>query len=529
MVKVDELVIDVRAIVDKAIADLNRVKNVVNDVIKQQDEIARRTRRTIDHKPTVSGAAGRVISQITGKIGGGIGQVGTQIAGLATAAGPLGLVVAGITAIVTVLKLIHDKIEKMFNVLKEASPAFKGTKDLVEKTWLLAMKPLADFISILMRPYIIMAMQYLRAQLPKMYEALKASGGQITPEVMNIWQGTMAGLGSIFQQMMNLIQPFAAQMEGFLTGIGTVFNNWLTGISDWFNGLLAGIGQVFSPMPDSLANWIMDSIKKNSSYLEKIPKNVVDKFFEWIAVNPQNFINLPTDVQQKMLDWLSSGGWENLPLDVALKLLEWLTKYGVGITDFPKRVGDQLFTQVVSTAKDIQSGVTNSFDIISTQISVLAPSIKATVYNAFIDIVNSLISVYNSIVNKIRSMPIIGHLAPKTQALLPYMTIQTELQQEIDKILGFSVQDLINKWNAEHAMQFGGTIPETGLFLLHKGEKVVPTSKPSEMAKSEISKVTIFKPNYEFSGKINKEVDIDSMIRRSHRIAELDLRRRGLI
>ena len=61
-------------------------------------------------------------------------------------------------------------------------------------------------------------------------------------------------------------------------------------------------------------------------------------------------------------------------------------------------------------------------------------------------------------------------------------------------------------------------VPETGLALLHKGEKVVPAGRS-------IGRTTILKPTFNFNGPINKDIDVDSLMKRASRRVELDLRR----
>ena len=61
-------------------------------------------------------------------------------------------------------------------------------------------------------------------------------------------------------------------------------------------------------------------------------------------------------------------------------------------------------------------------------------------------------------------------------------------------------------------------VPETGLAMLHRGEEVIPANRAR-------SKTTIFKPNFNFSGSISSELDIDSLMRRASRQAEINLKR----
>ncbi len=62
-------------------------------------------------------------------------------------------------------------------------------------------------------------------------------------------------------------------------------------------------------------------------------------------------------------------------------------------------------------------------------------------------------------------------------------------------------------------------VPETGLYKLHRGEKVTPATRQGG------GKTIIFKPTFSFPGAtIKKDIDIDSMMRRASRQAEINLR-----
>jgi len=59
-------------------------------------------------------------------------------------------------------------------------------------------------------------------------------------------------------------------------------------------------------------------------------------------------------------------------------------------------------------------------------------------------------------------------------------------------------------------------VPKTGLYKLHRGEEVTPKST---------GRTRIFKPTFNFLGNMVADIDIDSMMRRASREAEINLRR----
>ena len=69
-------------------------------------------------------------------------------------------------------------------------------------------------------------------------------------------------------------------------------------------------------------------------------------------------------------------------------------------------------------------------------------------------------------------------------------------------------------------------VPETGLYGLHRGEKVIPSTR---VGGSSGGKGMVLNMRTIIQGGIQKDVDIDSIVRRSSRMTELILRRRGII
>ncbi len=70
-----------------------------------------------------------------------------------------------------------------------------------------------------------------------------------------------------------------------------------------------------------------------------------------------------------------------------------------------------------------------------------------------------------------------------------------------------------------------GFVPETGLYGLHRGEKVIPSTRVGGSGGRNV----ILNMKTIIQGGIQKDVDIDSIVRRSSRMTELILRRRGII
>ena len=66
-------------------------------------------------------------------------------------------------------------------------------------------------------------------------------------------------------------------------------------------------------------------------------------------------------------------------------------------------------------------------------------------------------------------------------------------------------------------------VPHTGLYELHKGEEVVPRTRVGQ------NRSIIFRPTFQISGQVTKDIDIDAIVRRAGRQTEMEMKQRGII
>ncbi|KKL99893.1 hypothetical protein LCGC14_1809870 [marine sediment metagenome] len=67
------------------------------------------------------------------------------------------------------------------------------------------------------------------------------------------------------------------------------------------------------------------------------------------------------------------------------------------------------------------------------------------------------------------------------------------------------------------------SVPHEGLYALHKGEEVVPRTRVGQ------NRSIIFRPTFQISGQVTKDIDIDAVVRRAGRQTEMDMKQRGII
>jgi len=114
----------------------------------------------------------------------------------------------------------------MLKKLEEASPTWKGMKEMMDKQYNLVLKPIGDMMSMLMRPYLIIMMQRLRMGLREageVFRRVRETGEGFTEEdiaeVTDIVRGMLMGFGQLTFDMNQMIRPIAAEVAGFQAGL----------------------------------------------------------------------------------------------------------------------------------------------------------------------------------------------------------------------------------------------------------------------------------------------------------------------
>lgn len=224
--------------------------------------------------------------------------------------GALGIAAGATAAVIAILSKINDNIKNMLKELERASPAFKGTQDLIKKIFNRVLMPFGNILTTIMRPYYILMLRVLRKGMEKIRPIIKRlRAGEITPEeaigeMEKIWKDMLTGLYQLNQMMLDVIKPIAGKLDGFIKGLEIATSSFLSGITDWFGGFLDGLRAGLSPMPDILAEEILADIMANPEAFFKLPKNVRDKFFNWIENNPGELDKLPANVREEFDKWI---------------------------------------------------------------------------------------------------------------------------------------------------------------------------------------------------------------------------------
>lgn len=244
----------------------------------------------------VLGIAGGIGGGIQKTLGGVFGALKGGVSGGAAIAGGA----AGMAGVVMILKKIHDKIEKGFRRFEEASTAFKGTREIIERMWNIVLRPLGNIIATLVRPYLMLAMRVLQPKLKEMYAVIKEAGGTPGEEdiakISSIWKEAAVLLGSVFNLMGRLIKPLIADVEGFTGGMKLALNTWLVGLGTFIKSFLEGNRVAV----DSLSEELLRLIAEEGVIFSKLPANVRDLLTNWVEDNPDAMEGLPKEIADEL-------------------------------------------------------------------------------------------------------------------------------------------------------------------------------------------------------------------------------------
>ena len=393
----------------------------------------------------------------TGGMGGLISAGGGAIAGI----------LAAVAGTFMVVKSINNSIDKMTSELESSSSAFKGTKDLMDKMWNIALRPLGNIMSTLMRPYLVLAMKTMQPKLQQMMGIISKSGGNVSEkdmaEITAIWEDTASALGGIFQNAMGLLKPFISEIDGFMKGLDLIYNNFISGVDSWAKGFVSAL----MTGSETLNSTIMQNILLGSSEFTNLPKNIKDQFFMWVNSNPAEFQKLPSDVKNQMYNWITSNPTvlTVLSSDISKEYYNQLSN-PAGLSDLqklPTQVGNLFFNTIQSNIKSMSDAFVGKSG--GSKIAPLSDYLYGAGNN-----------VYTS-------------------------TLSTTSKKK----------------------QSGGYVGQDGLYMLHSGEEVISKQRTNT------NQNTIVNNNFNFSGSVRSEIDINSMARRIATVNEMELKRRGIV
>lgn len=141
-----------------------------------------------------------------------------------------------------ILTEMNGRVKTIQRQIEDASPAFKGMKDILERQYKLVMKPVGDIMQLLMRPFLIRMLQNLRAGMTDISKVRgEITSGAISEEkglakIAEITKNMSEDFYEVSQEMNQVIGPTISNLGGFQKGMELVTNTWVLNWTNWVSG-----------------------------------------------------------------------------------------------------------------------------------------------------------------------------------------------------------------------------------------------------------------------------------------------------
>ena len=389
-------------------------------------ELEKLGKERIERIPIIGGLLGG-----GGKGGKGAGAAGGAGGGLMAMAGTIFVVAGAIFLVVELLEKLIQLVSWIVQQLRKASIVFDSLFKIMEKIWILAIKPFADLFGLLIRPILLLLLKYLiipfyRTIMPlivqiaktwteeKIFEAfpfLKKLLTEDLPRMIKIVVERffpmlillaalpivtfLYALESIMKLIIEHGDTFAAiilTLAAFPVAALVVIILNIKLLAEFLNILLTGIKEFVKLFSGenlekaltffrNLAGWIIE----NGEKLWGILSEAGSKFVDWLGSNAGKLYDTVSDFGGKLLDWVTSGGG---------KVLEGIKWLGGRFSDWISGGGRKLLADILSFARQIGEWLTTQ-----------GKKALEAIMNFFIDVYNWLgstgVYIFNQIVDKV--------------------------------------------------------------------------------------------------------------------------------
>lgn len=328
--------------------------------------------------------------------------------------------VSGVMKILGVAIAINYGIQSIANILQRVSPLLESMLDLFSQAISLILKPIGDFVAILLRPFILFFFRYVTLPLlqfltkgyptiSKMADTLDKILNSLPKEAKMALGGAMAGAsigfmlggpaGALIGAGIGALIGFLASLDwkgiiekikGFIAGIFNFFKsvwemfldigksivNLFTGIGKWLFDLIVGIILTELDILRGLGSWIWEGIKGIINFGGAVWDNLRN-FGKWLWDNITKILAFGSEIWNNLANfgkWLFEKiketilGGLNILADLGSKIYNWIWDKikGIGgavwsfITGGRERVGDFIITKgkvIETNPEDIIFGV----------------------------------------------------------------------------------------------------------------------------------------------------------------------------
>lgn len=274
-----------------------------------------------------------------------------------------------------------ELMKKIFGVLKDVSPALKGTFAIVEKSFMLALKPLADFVGQLLRPLALMFLRGMfiqkamsQANVEKGEELVSAGEELLQSEEMSdkIKGGALKVLGEIQKalgwlenipivgQLLAIFETLFTKLGGLIKDIWVLeYEKIIVPIGEFF----ASIGIAISEYATTISTWVYDNIiSPLIGFFTTAGETITDyatESYAWLKqyiIDPikdffKNIFNNIKEYFEKSVSWL-----KEYVLD---PILNFFKKISTEITSAIDKVGNWIEENIINPIKNLFNSIIN--------------------------------------------------------------------------------------------------------------------------------------------------------------------------
>ena len=468
---------------------------------------------------------------IAGKASAAGGQA-TKAAGLADSAGAKGLGKLALTAgaMLGVLFVIKKIGDKMLAQLVKSSPYLQGILSVMGRAWMLFWRPFGDFLGNLLRP---LAISLLRL-------SVKWLGYTRTPEGKKaVETGMGMGIGGLSGGAIGTI------VGGIAAGPVGAFIGWLV-------GSLTGI--VLSLLPEAWQG-VKNLFTIITAWLDYFVLEIFGIDMDKVRASVATFmlITIPDFFTKTLPEFFDSaisklgdlGSWlwgeiTGATSNIKTKLGEFSSWLWEEITGGLSNVGGTLSGWASWVWKKITGPLNNLWLFLSGWASWVWIELTDPLSNMWVTLVGYANWVWEELKDPLKNIywSLVGFggwlwnkITRGFDNIWGWMSqIGTFLYERITESIIRAFKGFTFGWSwwwsKEASYQTGTShVPKTGMYELHKGEKVVTASRAADNGRPSI----VLSPTFNIYGSNNNESDITSQVRRAARMLEFEVRRGYLL
>jgi hypothetical protein len=421
-------------------------------------------------------------------------------ADIAGMAGNVGKMAGTAVAILGALLIIKGIMDRVWNNLKTSSPYLQGILSVMNRAWMLFWRPFGDFLGALLRPLAI-------ALLKMAVSWIKFTRGEKVKSVTGTIAKTLGLPGSeelehgidlkdkikeIHQRGLENLRAWGDFFRGIHQQGVENFKGWIEKFKGWIDTLK----EMHQQGIENIKGWL-DFFKDK---IEKA-KDKLKGFGDWLWGKMKEVWEWTNDFG----DWL----WEKLQdvWNYGEDFGGWLWDKLKSVWNYTSDFGNWLWLML----QTIWNWVFDLAGWLWDKITIGAESIWEWTYNVGKWLYEKITGSFDNLKNWLGN---VGKF------------LWEKITENLENALSGFVAAWTFSWSWPGYQTGANSVPETGLYRLHKGEQVITAPRADRNTNQSIVLNPTF--NITTNGGVN-DLDLDSQMRRAARMLEFEVRQRFLI